>query len=336
MKQVVLLLILFLGLDTTGLAQGSTTSKPSSDSLIIVEEDALVRSLVALVQARDSVAEVELREVIELLRLQLLFDLFAPQDQPLPNATPVATAGDQTLLRERIALLERMLGTQPSSPQISLRPTTTKAVVEPHQAQRIETRMVEREVQTPQRSRDTTTTATTPRRELSPRRTSTVVVNTTRENKQQVAELERQLAELEARLADTTSVAEVSALSASAVADTIRLVSREVMLQPRGFQRSVFFTLGSHAVGAQAEVVLSEVVAFLREFGSTRICLRGFASPDGSTKANELLARRRLAAVEAYLRSQGIASDRIVVEQASIDRQAIGHQIARRVDVVQL
>ncbi len=75
--------------------------------------------------------------------------------------------------------------------------------------------------------------------------------------------------------------------------------------------RRTYFKSGSAALDDTARVTLDKQAEWLKKHTSWKIKLQGFADDPGSSEANVTLSRRRAVAVMNYLRSKGVASERM-------------------------
>ncbi len=99
------------------------------------------------------------------------------------------------------------------------------------------------------------------------------------------------------------------------------------------FRREIFFSVNSAKLTAKAKKLLGETVRFMTEYPEVRLSISGFASVDGRKEANLKLARRRQAAVRAYLEAQGISAGRFVETTPGIDSNVITNPLGRRVEL---
>jgi OOP family OmpA-OmpF porin len=102
------------------------------------------------------------------------------------------------------------------------------------------------------------------------------------------------------------------------------------------------FELGKAQLRPGVEKILFPVVEFLTDYPEARVRVSGHTCWLGSPESNLALSRQRAEAVAAYLMSQGIDGDRLLVtaegESQPIDTNLTeeGRQSNRRVEVVQL
>lgn len=327
-------------------AEGAVMPKAGSDSLIIISEDALVAQLMRLVQERQETVSSDDASTMELLRLQLMFDLFAPQSTPV--AQPIATIptgqpspsvhisqGTDTSnadLSARLSRLETMLtmllarqGDIPSTP------TQTPSVVslaQPYQSQ--SPQVINPTVTIQQRS----------------------IRDSIRPSDARIAELERRLSEALDRLNSKpdsvpvvvpapevkTSMPQLvlplqSEVPIEVITDTIHIEHTTEVVSVADFKRSLYFAVGQYHLDSQARQAVYETIDFLKRFPNAQVKLHGFASPDGNRASNERLARRRMDATAEMLIAEGIAPERILRGDTSIDTSTSAPQLARRVDI---
>lgn len=105
---------------------------------------------------------------------------------------------------------------------------------------------------------------------------------------------------------------------------------------------TVSFCAGGAALDADAERILDQVAARLRQHGGLRLELRGYADSQGPAALNLDLSRQRAAAVRAYLVKAGIAPERLQLkamgetEPIAPNDTAAGRRRNRRVQLVPL
>lgn len=82
---------------------------------------------------------------------------------------------------------------------------------------------------------------------------------------------------------------------------------------PHGSERAfvVFFESWSAAIDAPAEAGLARLAEMARRAPEVPVLVTGYASPPGSTEANELLSRLRARVVADALIERGVAAARI-------------------------
>jgi outer membrane protein OmpA-like peptidoglycan-associated protein len=81
-----------------------------------------------------------------------------------------------------------------------------------------------------------------------------------------------------------------------------------------GVPSIVHFALDRHALAPATRTVLDALVARLVEYPGIRVRLAGHTDVRASDAYNQALSERRVHAVRDYLRSKGVAADRIAVE----------------------
>lgn len=326
MKNLMLICILLLGASTLTLAQERMRVTTSDEELIVMDEDALVNALVRLTnQNRETEQANALAETLELARLQLLFNLFShaePTDSYIaPTAKGSSTvevqpsSSSNRLIEQRLTNLEALI-TQllMRQPQQSLSIVQSPQQPEPKQVKPIVIQ-------------------------------SAPIASTDSRDADRLAQLERRLYELlntpKVEVAQPLADNQVEASSTivrpevvtKIVTDTIRVESRELVLVPADFKRSVYFKVGSAQLDNKGQDILRNAVTFLKRYPEAKLCIEGFASPDGQAERNERLAAQRLEAVSNFFEREGIASSRLVQGLPTIDRTASGLQLARRVDL---
>ena len=112
----------------------------------------------------------------------------------------------------------------------------------------------------------------------------------------------------------------------------------EIVEQPENpnmLQRwQVFFGVGQSKLSAESQQTLDRAIQALNYRTTTKITLKGYASPEGNADRNDLLSLRRSRAVRTYLLNHGITPDRIESVAGGVDHQAEERVSARRVDLV--
>lgn len=76
-------------------------------------------------------------------------------------------------------------------------------------------------------------------------------------------------------------------------------------------QNTVTFAFGSSALTAQAQQVLQQQAAWMRQFPELRFRVYGHTDLVGSSRANQALGLRRAQAVVRYLVAQGVGANRV-------------------------
>ena len=176
-------------------------------------------------------------------------------------------------------------------------------------------------------------------------------VNATRDDSlvHQIKVLQAQIAALQnSSVADTITVAshlqtispnltiiqeKPSLEYASSLGSSVVNKAAERVLIPADFERSVFFSVSSERLGADAKQKLAETLNFLNTYPQVSVVLRGYASPEGRKSFNIRLAQKRQQTVQQYLLQHGIAAHRVQLEQYAINQSDVGAQVARRVDI---
>lgn len=291
-----------------------------TDSLFVVDEDALVAQLIGLVKARQGQASeptTSLSSTMELLRLQLLFDLFAPR----PQMVVAAPAAAPSVV----------------SPTIHLQ----------HPGQDYEARLARIEMLLMQllRGQQTSVTTLPVTQRIEAAQPSSPVSITLPEQRgisdERLDALERRLDALRAQQqiplvqesSPSVTLLPIAPMPAEVITDTVHIKTTEVVLAPVDFHRSVYFGVGAYSLDSNARTTLQEVAGFLYQYPETKVRISGFASPDGNAAYNAQLAERRRSAVEQYLEAEGVARSRFVSEGAEVDHGASSADLARRVDI---
>ena len=111
-------------------------------------------------------------------------------------------------------------------------------------------------------------------------------------------------------------------------------------VQDLRFNGSVaFFDVNSSDLQAPFHSSLDEIAETVRQSGSFKVKVMGYADPTGSIELNDQLSLARAESVKSYLESKGVSNSQIQVE-AFGDRQPLGPitssgrlQLERRVDI---
>lgn len=302
-----------------------------ADSLIIVNEDELVASLIRLVNEQEQSTTSSLGSTEELLRLQLLFNLFAPQTTTpqqafiQPSAAPAVITPDinlqqpnpqyeARLARIETLLLQLMQGQRVAQPLQLAQPLQQSLVPAP----------------------SSTTTRTQPVEIIVPDQSG---ISDARlealERRLDALRAEQQMPVVQEAAPNVMLVSPIVSprSEAKVITDTVRISTTDIVTMPVDFKRSVYFRVGDYSLDAGARATLQEVASFLYQYPDVKVQISGFASPDGNAQRNELLAQRRRTAVELYLETEGVARSRFVSDGAQIDKSTSGAQLARRVDI---
>lgn len=97
---------------------------------------------------------------------------------------------------------------------------------------------------------------------------------------------------------------------------------------------SVYFAVGKSEVAPEFTAAVAPVKAWLEANPSDRAQLSGFTDPTGNAAANAELAKNRAQAVEAALKKEGVAADRIdLVKPEDSSDEASNLAGARRVEI---
>lgn len=346
MNRIAYLLVLMLGLSMSIAplsAQGKATSSSDTakvaakDSLIAVDEDQLVATLIQLVKQQQLACSQREREITDWLRTQLLAEAFgAPNTvQTVQQEVPSLTAR----LTQLEQVVQKMVAQQRTSRQ-GISPDLQQALNE--QARTLQQLQQQREGRHRQ-------TAIIP---------VPLPINATRNDslQHQLQQLQAQLAQLQgtnegnlsaatatfapivsnALLTDRKKAPYLSQnVGANIVAgqQPMTYFEEQIAVVPADFERSLFFHGSSAVLGSDAQAKIAETVQFLTQFPTVRIQLRGYASPEGSKFYNDRLAKQRQLAVQRQLLAQGISLERIVLSASGINRSQVGAQVARRVDI---
>lgn len=338
-------------------SQGKATSSSDTakvaakDSLIAVDEDQLVPTLIQLVKQQQLARSQREREITDWLRTQLLAEAFgAPNTvQTVQQEVPSLTAR----LAQLEQVVQKMVAQQRTSRQ-GISPDLQQALNE-------QARTLQQIQQENARRRRSTAIVPVP-----------LPINATRNDslQHQLQQLQAQLAQLQGTNEGNLSASEGNLSTATATfapivpnallnapqqapqlsqhlgtnivagqqplgTNHLSLAQFEgqIAVVPADFERSLFFQGSSATLGSDAQAKIAETVQFLTQFPTVRIQLRGYASPEGSKFYNDRLAKQRQLAVQRQLMAQGISPERIVLSASGINRSQVGAQVARRVDI---
>ena len=302
-----------------------------SDSLLVVDEEQLVASLIKMVQLQQQLNPQHSAELQNWLHTQLLVESLA-------NPQPIAVkAGSQeSSVSLRLSQLERtvqqLVETQ-RTPQLDLTPVLQQMLYQ-------QALILQQLNRRPEAKRNTAAIVPIP-----------LPVNATRDDSlvHQIKVLQEQIAALQNDSeADATTVAShLQTISpnlaithekpnleyTSSLGSSVVNNAAERVLIPADFERSVFFSVSSERLGADAKQKLAETLNFLNTYPQVSVVLRGYASPEGRKSFNIRLAQKRQQTVQQYLLQHGIAAHRVQLEQYAINQSDVGAQVARRVDI---
>ena len=302
-----------------------------SDSLLVVDEDQLVAALIKMVQLQQQLHPQRSAELQNWLHTQLLVESLA---NPQPNS--VTTSSQESSVSLRLSQLERtvqQLVENQRIPQQDFTPVLQQMLYQ-------QALILQQLNRRPEAKRNTAAVIPIP-----------LPVNATRDDSlvHQIKVLQAQVAALQNNSnADTKAVdSQLQTISPnmsvthekpsleyanSFGSDDVNSAAERVLI-PADFERSVFFSVSSVRLGADAKQKLGETLNFLNTYPQVSVVLRGYASPEGSKTFNIRLAQKRQKQVQQYLLQHGIASHRILLENFGINRAQIGAQVARRVDI---
>ena len=320
----------------TGVAESRVVA--ASDTLIAVDENQLVAALITMVKQQQQMKEQRNRDTKDWLRTWLMVEAFGS-----PVNHEVTPSASVSALSARLAKLEQMVQQLLAQQHLVVQQRNTQQEISPALQQVLnEQAFILRQLQQqrPQKQRQISTFIPVP-----------LPVNATRDDSlaHQLRLLEAQLKQLQST---DTSVVQINTPEMKRVTPTFSLESHNSLLPvndslivqwvgdsptlaivPADFERSLFFSLSSAHLGADAKQKIAETLQFLTEFPQTRIVLRGYASPEGNRQYNIRLAQKRQQVVQRYLLQQGVDSRRIVLADCGVNHSAVGAQVARRVDI---
>lgn len=281
----------------------------ATDSLIAIDEDVLVESLARLVQARQEYMretnKANIDGILELLRLEMLFDLFGNR-VPQSVATSIPQANSSPDLEARLLALEHRLALL--APQLY-----RERALDAPQSYALES------------MQDTLGHDRLARIE---QRLASLLDNERSRSHQ--ATSDKALDYLLSLLAPNAMPQVDAGVDSLAIQGQPIHVERVVA----DFKRSIFFPVGKTTLDARARAELNEVVEFLKTYPTARVSISGYASPEGSRKVNERLSRGRLQAVMLYLDKEGVSPDNFVAAHTGVDDNTLAHPLSRRVDVM--
>ncbi|WP_240635494.1 OmpA family protein [Lysobacter enzymogenes] len=104
-------------------------------------------------------------------------------------------------------------------------------------------------------------------------------------------------------------------------------------LGPQTRSTQLYFESGSAALPNDASAHLAGIVNTLQTQTSSKARISGFHDESGGAALNAELAKKRAQAVRAWLESQGIAADRIVLDKPTVTTGDGDAKQARRVEV---
>ena len=299
-----------------------------SDSLLVVDEEQLVASLIKMVQLQQQLNPQHSAELQNWLRTQLLVEGLAK-----PQPISVKTISQESSVAMRLSQLERTVQQLVETPQQDLTPVLQQILYQ----QSVILQQLNRR---PEAKRNTAAIVSIP-----------LPVNATRDDSlvHQIKVLQAQIAALQnSSVADTITVAshlqtispnltiiqeKPSLEYASSLGSSVVNKAAERVLIPADFERSVFFSVSSERLGADAKQKLAETLNFLNTYPQVSVVLRGYASPEGRKSFNIRLAQKRQQTVQQYLLQHGIAAHRVQLEQYASNQSDVGAQVARRVDI---
>lgn len=95
----------------------------------------------------------------------------------------------------------------------------------------------------------------------------------------------------------------------------------------------VHFPMGSSALDANAQGLLNEVAASMRQVPQGRLLVTGYADPSGSPALNLALSEQRAKAVRNYLLQRGVGGDRILLNYFGASQSTGAGAAERRVEL---
>ena len=312
------------------------------DSLIAVDEQALVRRLALLLNERRAQNQHN-RETADLLRTQLLFQLLDGRSAVAPPVAPAPTQasafGSSDLYQWQLDRINARLSALEQRTFATSTTTTDQTTLET-----LLRNQQELERQLSGKSRTTVVPAPIP-----------LPLGSSGASDSRVSELETRIAALEqqrnalvaqrdtlvrnlmaqrmhAQGAPTTGVT-VSTMPAPALSQGTAVVSEQIVQVPGDFRRTIYFRVSSAVISAAGTAQLRETAEFLKRYPTAQVSVVGYASPDGRLAYNKRLAARRLQAVVGRLHQLGVPASRIVYTQSGIASPTISNDFGRRVEI---
>ncbi len=331
----------------------------SGDTLIAVDEQALVERLAQLLRERRAQHRHN-RETADFLRTQLLFNLLDARNTPAQPVVTVPTQSAKTQtttatsdaselyrwqfeqINARLSAIEQRLnGGAPGAPAVR---GTTESTVDQSTLETLLRNQQELERQLKKANRTTVVSTPIP-----------VPVAASAANDSRVGDLEKRIAALEeqrnaliaqrdtlvrslmaqrmsAQPAPSTGVT-VSTVAVPAVPQTKVVTEEQVVEVPGDFRRTIYFRVSSAAISTAGAAKLRETADFLKRYPTARVAISGYASPDGRRASNERLAARRMMAVVNQLHKLGVPASCIVAAESGISAPTVSHDFGRRVEI---
>lgn len=95
----------------------------------------------------------------------------------------------------------------------------------------------------------------------------------------------------------------------------------------------IYFDVARSSLSLQAQENLTSLVAYLQNYPTVNFWVKGYASPTGSKAVNDRLSRERAASVYNYLRSQGIAPERLQQTAYGEREGGLRNELDRRAEI---
>ncbi len=98
----------------------------------------------------------------------------------------------------------------------------------------------------------------------------------------------------------------------------------------------VFFDVSSSALNPESRKKLDDMIEYAKNHPEAKFLLKGFTDKTGSLAVNKVLSDKRANAVQAYITSKGISSERLQVMSIGPDQSLTGgsQSYGRRVEVI--
>lgn len=146
--------------------------------------------------------------------------------------------------------------------------------------------------------------------------------------------LQEKITELEYQLVRNDSLQQkvIDLREKPAETSTIKLVENTISSNKLNLANQVFFNNNISKLDNAQQLLLNEIISYLKSDLNTHISLKGYASNSGNKNYNKLLSLKRTEAVEAYFIENGIESKRIFTNYFGIDYSKTDAEKARRVD----
>lgn len=311
----------------------SSSALAHSDSVLILDRDSLIQTLVKLVNERRHQQKESEQETADLLYLQWLIDKGAMPSKT--NATKISQQPNEPSpvgntqweqINTRLRNIEQQLARQE---------TLYSKVQQNWPLQQWQQIMAQQQLLIQLLANGISQASTTAK--------ETIDIKGWKELQQQVEQLNARIAQqtIGKQASGTSHLIPIVSPMPGATSQSEPLQTQstgsvavaDVRIIPADFHRAVYFRAASAQIPRQGNKAINETVFFLQSYPDVKIKLSGFASPDGSPTFNRRLARQRMQAVANRLIASGIDRKRLVVENGQIKSGALNHELARQVKI---